>query len=117
MEHVAQQRQQDITPLDEDCQRLTQTFMPPPFPPTSSGSYLQSLLWWRSHYSETLRANATREYLQLVEREGPLLPITVAVHPTAAASAVSASSSFNARAYIHYARFAHSGSFSYHGSI
>ncbi|EYC17955.1 hypothetical protein Y032_0029g1977 [Ancylostoma ceylanicum] len=92
MEHVAQQHQQDMTPLDEDYQRLTQISMPSPLSPASSGPHLQSLLWWRSHYSETLRASATCEHLQLVEREGHLLPITVAAHPNTAAYAVSASS-------------------------
>ncbi|KAL6733058.1 hypothetical protein Aduo_003745 [Ancylostoma duodenale] len=93
LEHVAQQHQQDMTPLDEDYQRLFQTSMPLALPPTSPGPHLQSLLWWRSHYSETLRANATREYLQLVEREGPLLPTTITARCTIAATAVYASSS------------------------
>ncbi|KAL6730832.1 hypothetical protein Aduo_001765 [Ancylostoma duodenale] len=93
LEHVAQQHQQDMTPLDEDYQRLFQTSMPLALPPTSPAPYIQSLQWWRCHYSETLRANATHEYLQLVERESPLLPTTITVRCTIASTTVSVSSS------------------------
>ncbi|KAK6758340.1 hypothetical protein RB195_015887 [Necator americanus] len=86
--HVLYHQHRYTTPLDEDYQRL---LVPPQTGnlPTTPETYTQSLRWWQSNYEKALHTTVTSEYLQVVEREGPLLPEAVREHGRSATSSAS----------------------------